>query len=240
MQALSTNATLPRRDAIALSRPHSAPNDLAEALHLRGIAHAYLPKQTIYFEGDRADRFFQIVEGTVKLFKLASDGRCQVTGFAYPGDILGLEFGNSHSLNAEAISSVVVREHTRAEVERIAERHPQLHRQLLSKFSAELSAAREHLLLLGRKSPLERLCSFLVSRLEADELVGGEGDRLCLPMSRSDIGDYLGLTIETVSRKFTKLRTKGVIALPDSKHVVVLDRDTLMDLAAGDEEIRLH
>ena len=122
----------------------------------------------------------------------------------------------------------------RIELEKLLDRFPALERRLLGTASNELAAAQEQMLLLGRKSALERLATFLMTmRKRAPS--SDDGDTILLPMSREDIGDYLGLTIETVSRTMSRLRKSGTIELPDPHHLVVRDPEALID-ASGFEE----
>lgn len=188
---------------------------------------------TILLEGDPADRLFNIVQGTVKIYRLLPDGRRQITGFLMPGDFLGLALATRNPYSAEAIGPVTLCRFDRRRFEHLVDDHPQLERRLLTDATAELSAAHEQMLLLGRKTAREKVASFLVTLHARVARRGGVPDRLSLPMSRTDIGDYLGLTIETVSRVFSLLRREGVLALHGASEVEILDRAALDAAAAG-------
>lgn len=182
-------------------------------------------------EGDPADDVFTLTEGMLKLYKLMPDGRRQITGFMLPGDFIGLAYGSSYVYSAEAVSPVVACRFRRTTLLQKMEEHPELEHRLLSRASNELAAAQAQMLLLGRKTARERLASFLLLLVERSGVA--EGDAMPLPMSRSDIADFLGLTIETVSRVFTQLRKEALIGLPDKHSVTIPDLEALQE-AAGD------
>jgi len=189
--------------------------------------------RTFIEEGEAAQFFFNITGGTARLFKLLADGRRQVTGFARRGHFLGLAVDDAYTFSAEAIEPVRLCRFPRAKVYALIDDFPTLRRRLLETASNELVVAQEQMLLLGRKTARERLASFLVSQAVPPEVCGGASDRIHLPMSRTDIADYLGLTIETVRRVITKLNHDRLIAPPTTTDVVILDRDTLVLLADG-------
>ncbi|HZD24904.1 MAG TPA: cyclic nucleotide-binding domain-containing protein [Alphaproteobacteria bacterium] len=188
------------------------------------------PGQTVFYEGDAAEHVYNITSGTVRLSKLLADGRRQVTGFLMPGDFLGFASEDAYTYTAEAVGDVNICRFAVKEFEALFERFPQLERRLLARASNELAEAQDQMMLLGRKSPVEKLASFLLRQSERLERMGEEGNPVRLAMGRSDIADYLGLTVETVSRSFTKLRKDGLIGLPDPNTVVLSDLDGLTDL----------
>ena len=186
--------------------------------------------QTLVQEGDVADEVFTLTEGMLKLYKLMSDGRRQIVGFLVPGDFLGLAFGRSYVYSAEAVVPTTVCRFRRPQFLDMLEDCPAMEKEILGRTSTELAAAQEQMLLLGRKTARERVASFIVS-LARRSKIEHEGS-LPLPMSRSDIADYLGLTIETVSRTFTLLRKEKLIELPD-KHVVEIKKRAELEQVAG-------
>ncbi len=189
------------------------------------------PGQTLFEQGDEPRHIFNLTEGTVRLVKLLPNGRRQVIGFVFPGDMLGLAHHGAYTCSAEAIDRVRVCRFPRTKLLALLEEFPNLKSRLLDIAADELSEAQEQMLLLGRKSPVEKLASFLW-RLHRDNRRCAEMEsRVDLPMGRTDIADYLGLTIETVSRTFTKLRNDGVIRLDGASHVVIADEDALEELA---------
>jgi CRP/FNR family transcriptional regulator len=188
--------------------------------------------ETLFTEGDDADGIYEVVVGMLRLYKLLPDGRRQITGFLGAGQILGLAPEGTHVYSAEAITDVTLCRYSRAGFDRLIDEVPGLARRLLAVTSHELRAAQDQMLLLGRKAAGEKVASFLL--LMADQQ--GNGDEVAVPMARSDIADYLGLTTETVSRTFTKLKREGLIALPTPNHVEIRDRDQLEDFAAGQDD----
>lgn len=191
----------------------------------------YVAKQILFEEGETADHVFNVAAGTLKLYKMLPDGRCQVTGFLHAGDFLGLSAHGKYSYGAEAVTPVMLCRFKTTELRHLFDEYPQLRDKMLEVANDELAAAQEQILLLGRKTPIERLASFLLmvsSKFQERDLPGNPID---LSMNRNDISDYLGLTIETVSRAFTKLRNQNVIELPESSHVIIKDEDRLRELA---------
>ena len=189
----------------------------------------------VFFETDPAEHVFEIVKGVLRLYKLMPDGRRAITGFLFPGEILGVSVKDRYLYSAEAVTQVRLQRYPRALLHANLAKSPGLSREVLAMACDELSAAQDQVLLLARKSAYERIASFLLSvarRMSAD----GEPVReIELPMTRLDIADYLGLTIETVSRALTKLKADGLIALPTA-HKVVLRRINDLMVAAGEIE----
>jgi CRP/FNR family transcriptional regulator len=186
--------------------------------------------QTLFHEGDAADEVFTLTSGMLKLFKLMSDGRRQIVGFLVPGDFLGLAFGSSYVYSAEAVTPTSVCRFRRSQFMALLEDCPAVEKEVLGRTSAELAAAQEQMLLLGRKTARERLASFLTALARRRNTAPGVA--LELPMSRADIADYLGLTIETVSRTLTLFRKERLIALPE-KHLISILRRAELEQVAG-------
>ena len=185
---------------------------------------------TFVDEGEPALYVFTVVSGIVKLFKLLADGRRQIVGFLVPGDIFGFAPGNKYTASAEAVSSVTLHRCPRRQLERAFVELPGVERQLLDAINRELAAAQDQMVLLGRKTAHERLASFLLSLSRRQS---NDDNSVDLPMTRTDIADYLGLTMETVSRVFTVLKGSGCIATNGSSKVYILDSDALAELADG-------
>jgi CRP/FNR family transcriptional regulator, anaerobic regulatory protein len=196
-------------------------------------AQSVEPGRTFIEEGEPATHFFNIIEGAVKVYKLMADGRRQITGFLFAGDLLGLAFNDSYTYSAEAISPVRICRFPRKPLERLLDEFPKMEKRLLAMASNELAAAQAQMMLLGRKTAHERVASFLLSLAEREERLGAESDVVHLPMTRTDIADYLGLTTETASRVFTNLKKRGYIALESGGRVRITDRDELEELASG-------
>ena len=201
-----------------------------DALAGIGTVHSLARGAELYSQGDAADSWFQVRSGVIRTCKLLNDGRRQIESFLTAGDFLGFEDMGSHGFAAEAITAVTVVRYSKARVEKLAEENPRFAARLLKITLKRLGEAKIHLTLLGRKNAEEKLASFLLEMM--DDLGGGA--EIDLPMSRSDIADYLGLTIETVSRTLSAFRQEGLVELPNAHRVIVLDRDTLETLR-GDE-----
>lgn len=192
------------------------------------VTHTQIrPGQTVFEEGDEAKYVYNVSRGHVRLFKLLQDGRRQITGFLAPGDFLGLAARQTYAYSAEAISDADLCRFKVGELESLLEEMPPVRERLYEIANDELAAAQEQMLCLGRKTAKERVASFLISQLRHGANCGDGKAEFDLPMSRSDIADYLGLTIETVSRTFTALREEGLIDLPSTHRVSIPDIATL-------------
>jgi CRP/FNR family transcriptional regulator, anaerobic regulatory protein len=188
---------------------------------------------TLFHEDGRADTLFNVTSGTIKLYKLLPDGRRQITGFLLPGDFLGLSVNDTYAYTAEAVTPVTLCRFPRRRMEALLDEFPKMQRRLFSMASNELAAAQDQMLLLGRKTAKEKICSFLLLLSQRAQRRGYKDNPVHVPMSRADIADYLGLTTETVSRTFTQLKTSRVITLLEGNKVKLNDADHLNDLADG-------
>lgn len=191
------------------------------------------PGTTIFREGDPAQHLYTITAGAVKLYKLLSDGRRQIITFLFPGDFFGMTINDNYAYTAESMTPAVFCRFPRRKLESLFTELPLLERKLLGAITQELTAAQEQMLLLGRKTARERVASFLVDLRRRLSSKGDKSPLFTLPMSRSDIADFLGLTIETVSRTLTGLKRDGLIALPDANHVLIQRFDELLRIAEG-------
>ena len=182
----------------------------------------------IYGEKEPADYVYQVKIGAVRSYKLLSDGRRQIGAFHLAGDIFGLENGSEHRFTAEAIVNTTVRLIKRRSLELVAESDAMVSRNLLTMTTDNLQHAENHMLLLGRKTSLERVAAFLI---EMDRRLTAAGV-MPLPMSRRDIADYLGLTLETVSRALSRLHELDIIGFIGSnqRQIVLLNRRQLANL----------
>lgn len=205
---------------------HEAPpldgSGLAQAMALMGARMSFPRNAEIYGEGEPADFVYQVVSGTVRTSKILSDGRRQIGGFYLPGDSFGLDLGDEHAFSAEAIGHVTVVYVRRSAVLALADRDGHVARQLWAATARELSQAQRRVLLLIQ-SAQERLAGFLLEMAERAR----SGDSVDLAMTRQDIADYLGLTIETVSRTLTALAEKAVIELSSTRRILLRDRAAL-------------
>lgn len=192
------------------------------------------PGQPLFHEGDPADRVFTVTRGTLKLYKLLPDGRRQVTGFMHPGDFLGISVDDEHAFTAEALEQSQMCTFPRMRFDDFVEDNLEMERELYRLAAHELAAAQQQMVLLGRKTAAERVASFLVMLAErVERTLNGEAKYVNLPMSRSDIADYLGLTKETVSRVVSLLKRQRLIRLEALDRIEILDRDGLQAIAEG-------
>jgi CRP/FNR family transcriptional regulator, nitrogen fixation regulation protein len=198
-------------------------NGIADSLALMGTRMPYARNVEIYGEGEPADYLYKVMSGAVRVTKLLDDGRRQVTAFHLPGEIFGLELGNEHRFSAEAISDSSILVVKRSAVLTLAGRDGEVAGQLWRLTADALQRVQDHMLVLGCMNAKERVANFL---LKLSTRVAG-GDEIELPMSRQDIADYLGLTIETVSRTMTQLENDAAIGLPTSRRIVLRNRAAL-------------
>jgi len=188
--------------------------------------------ETVFAQEEMTTSFYNLLEGVMRLYKLLPDGRRQIVGFALPGDFLGMATSARHSFSADAIGPVAVCRFSRASFARFAEDKPHLLRRINELAVRELSQARNHMVLLGRRSAEEKVATFLLGWRDRLVQLNGLTKTVPLPMSRQDIADYLGLTIETVSRTFTKFERDGVIEIMPGS-VCLLDPARAEALAAA-------
>lgn len=188
----------------------------------------YCRGSEIFGETEPAEYVYQVVDGAVRSYKLLSDGRRQIGAFHLTGDIFGLENGGFHRFTAEAIVDTTTRLVKRVNLAHVAEQDVTVAHDLLNVTAINLQHAEDHMLLLGRKTSLERVAAFL---LEMDQRLTAAGV-LALPMCRRDIADYLGLTLETVSRALSWLHDKGILGFlgQTQRQIVLLDRPKLAEL----------
>ena len=200
----------------------------ADALGVDGVRMSYGRNTEIFGEGEPAACVYRVLKGVVRTSRNLADGRRQVAEFFLPGDVFGLAEGDEHRVSAEAVSDCEVVSIRRSQLADRAMASSVTGHKLWSLTLHHLRRSEEHMLVLGRKNAGERLAWFLIDMSERIPAP----DRVDLPMSRQDIADYLGLTIETVSRTMTQLQDDGLITLPSCRQVVLRDRRGLVDLAA--------
>jgi CRP/FNR family transcriptional regulator, anaerobic regulatory protein len=186
--------------------------ELRELDHLGRHVH-FLPRETAFAQEELTTSFLNLLEGVMRLYKLLPDGRRQIVGFALPGDFLGLPTSAHHSFSADAIGPVTVCRFPRASFALFIEDKPHLLRRINELMARELSHAHDHMVLLGRRSAEEKVASFVLAWRDRLARLGTATSTVPLPMGRQDIADFLGLTIETVSRTFTKLERDGLIEI---------------------------
>lgn len=207
------------------SRPFDTQVALFNCLELRGPTIPFARNEELFGEGEPNEFIYKIISGAVRSYKLLTDGRRQITGFYLPGDIVGLHEGTEHSTSAEAIANSLVLVVRRSTVIKSAENDIQLARNLWKATVVELARAQSHALLLI-KSAQERVAAFILDMADRLQVNG----TIELPMSRQDIADFLGLTIETVSRTLTLFTDDSAIELVASRRILLRNRSALSEL----------
>lgn len=206
-------------------------------LNAIGRQRRLVPGEQLLWEGDDAVLVANVISGVLKLSSQTPDGREQILGLAYPSDFLGRPFGSSTPYGVEALSEAQVCVFQRSDFDRFAREHPRLEHKLLERTLAELDRTRRWMLLLGRMNAEQKLATFLletVDRLLPESCGSKQGQgplTVALPLSRQQIADVLGLTIETVSRHFTKFRREGLIDAPSRREITILQREALAERA---------
>jgi CRP/FNR family nitrogen fixation transcriptional regulator len=193
-----------------------------------GSVQSFAKDEEIFAEGDKAAYVYKVLSGVVRTSKLLSDGRRQIDAFHLAGDIFGIEAGDEYRFCAESVGNCVVVAYRRSHLAALTGSDAQLGQDMTMGMMRSLVRAQNHMLLLGRKSALEKIATFLLDMAERT----ADDSTLDLPMSRTDIADHLGLTIETVSRSFTQLERQGIIGLPSARRIVLSNRAALERLNA--------
>jgi CRP/FNR family nitrogen fixation transcriptional regulator len=186
----------------------------------------HLRDEEIFGEGEKADYIYQVISGSVRTLRSLRDGRRQIDEFHFAGDYFGIEAGDLHRVTAEAMIPTTLRLVRRGALSQQASRHEDVALALYKLTVEGLRRSQDHVVMLGRKSARERVVALLADLADRT----GADVELDVPMSRQDMADYLGLTIETVSRTLTQLQSDGVIAMPSSRHIVLRDSAALRRL----------
>ena len=195
-------------------------------------AHAH-----IFREGERRHHIYLVESGVVSSYKMLPDGRRQILGFTYPGELLGFEREDTYHCCAESLCVSRIRAIPLTSIDTLVQQEPGFGAYLLQQLSTELSDCREQLVALGRKSAMEKLATFLLHVSQRLGTYQEPADLVHLPMRRSDIADYLGLTIETVSRNITKLKLAHIIQLVSTTDLQIVDRESLVALSDGNQRM---
>lgn len=226
---------------VTLSSPthEQPPHPSANCASIAPVQSQALPRRTVsagqhlFHEGDEAHHIYEVRSGLLRLTRVLENGSRQVIAFALPGDFVGFPDGNLHHTDCDVLVDGEVITYRRTALDS-GSSDPDLHRRLLCAALSEISAMQDHFMMLARKSAPEKVASFLMVMAERTGTFDGRHVRFQLPMKRSDIADFLGLTIETVCRAITRLRRSGIIALEDAHTVVVLDHYRLADATLSD------
>jgi CRP/FNR family nitrogen fixation transcriptional regulator len=228
MPAAPAACAFGRISATTMAPPTDRFDAILASAGVTGASLAYDKDEEIYGEGEPADHIYKVISGAVRTYKLLPDGRRQIDAFHLAGDVFGLDSGDEYRLTAEAIVDSQLRAVNRHQLEVAAETEVRVAHGLWMLTADHLRHAEDHMLLLGRKTATERVATFL---LEMDRRLAVTG-LMALPMSRRDIADYLGLTLETVSRTFSQLQSQGVLGLSGARRVALRDRQCLLGMDA--------
>jgi CRP/FNR family transcriptional regulator len=233
MLALAETAALPDAHVPFPPNRHRSGGAIQDVLSRQPLRR-FAAHEHLFHEGDRERNIFRIERGLVRLYKLLNDGRRQIISFRYPGDVLGSDTLAEQCYSAEAVTDVTLRSLPREAAHRRMKDEPTFTSELIDLLSQELASTRSQISVLNRRSAIEKLAAFILDLWSRQ--VGKGGDRLTLELTRTDIADFLGLTIETVSRNLTKLRQRRIIDLPHIHTLIILDGERLKGLATGDCE----
>lgn len=201
-----------------------------QAIQSYGARQHYQRNETIFNQGDTANQLYKIVDGTVRLCRHMANGRRYIVNFLVPGDVMGFIETPDHPVSAEAVTETSLVAFPYIYFDRLARENAEVRKQLLRHMPADFLATHERLVALGSQKATERVALFL--QRMADRLDVLCGDRIDLTMSRQDIADHLGLTIDTISRALTALRSAGIVLVPNSHQLIVRDMVALRALAA--------
>jgi len=193
----------------------------------------YDAHDTLFREGDDGQAVYVMIAGAVKVYKLMPDGRRQITGFFFRGDMFGFCLESCYAYTAEAITPIIACRLPMGVLDSLSHTAPEVQARIMRRMTAKLATFHDHVLLLGRKTARERMASFLLSLSDRAQRRGDPPSPLALPMGRADIADYIGLTVETVSRAMTRLKRDGLLALPSPSLVAIRDPVALRAIADG-------
>lgn len=196
-----------------------------------GTIQSAAAREDIFLDGDDARNVFEVLDGIVCAYRILPDGERHIVSFYYPGDVIGNCSLGTYAYSAQALTPIRVRRIPRSVIERSMAQRPELAQRFLRLAAIELAATRDHLLCLAAKSAEAKLAAFLLALSRRNEELGGDPDQIRLPMTRLDIADYLGLTIETVSRTLSKFKRNGLIDLPRATLVILKEPERLATLA---------
>jgi len=184
-------------------------------------------KETIFLQQENAKNLYNITKGNIKIYRLLSDGRIQIIGFLYPGDFFGSYKKEKYNYSAEAIGEVRVCVFNQESLDNYLEKNMNLAKELLHMTSHELTLAQDRMGVLGKMNASERVAKFILNISQQRARIGWQNNPVSLPMTRQDIADYLGLTLETVSREITRFKTTNLIKLISSKQLFIVDKEKL-------------
>ena len=203
--------------------------DDSDILQLEAISKdKNIPKgKNVFLQGDEVRTFYNIKQGSVKIYKLSHDGRKQIVGFLYPGDFLGMSDQDLYAYNAEALEDTKLCQFNKTVLENFFLKFPMVESKILNLVNHELAAAQDQIFLLGKYSAKERLLQFFLNISNQREKLGWGGNPIRLSMPRSDIANYLGLTIETISRTLSELKQDQIIKMIGTHDIFLNNKDQI-------------
>ena len=191
----------------------------------------FTDKENIFLQNDPSTHLYNITEGNVKIYQLLDDGRIQIIGFLYPGDFFGTYKNNKYNYSAEAIGNLRVCVFDQRVLDKYMDQNPILAKELLNETSYELTLAQDRMTVMGRLNAIEKIAIFLINISNQRKRIGWQSNPISLSMARQDIADYLGLTIETVSREISKLKSSNIIKIISSKQLFINDIEKLKQIS---------
>ena len=191
----------------------------------------FTDKENIFLQNDPSTHLYNITEGNVKIYQLLDDGRIQIIGFLYPGDFFGTYKNNKYNYSAEAIGNLRVCVFDQRVLDKYMDQNPILAKELLNETSYELTLAQDRMTVMGRLNAIEKIAIFLINISNQRKRIGWQSNPISLSMTRQDIADYLGLTIETVSREISKLKASNIIKIISSKQLFINDFEKLNQIS---------
>ncbi|MDR3475464.1 MAG: helix-turn-helix domain-containing protein [Devosia sp.] len=224
-----------RKWPVVSNPPQATVPDTLAALFRGQVEERFDTGTAMFWEGDPARDVFEVVAGVLRIYRILGDGRRVITGFLYPGDLVGVSLRDRYLYTAEAVTPMKVRRFSRRRFDDEMVRFPELRPQLFARVCDEMAAAQDQMVLLARKTAEERVCSFLLDVARRVEVDRADLPVIDIPMTRLDMADYLGLTIETVSRTMSKLMRAKIIAA-EGRHALLIGKLKRLVQLAGEEE----
>ena len=191
------------------------------------IERNFTNKETIFLQEEKSNNIYNITEGNVKIYQMLSDGRIQIIGFLYPGDFFGSYKTGKYNYSAEAIGDVRLCVFKQEVLDAYLEKNMNLAKELLHMTSHELTLAQDRIGVLGKMNANERVAKFIINISEQRARIGWQDNPVSLPMIRQDIADYLGLTLETVSREISRFKASNLIKIMSTKQIFIVDKEKL-------------
>jgi len=225
--------SIPADGAFECELSRGGPDSILRVLDGKGTIVHFPRSSMIFAEGETSQNIYRVLEGVTRSFRIFMDGRRHIAGFSFTGDFLGLGLQDEHGLSEEAVTDVALILYSRKQIELLAESDPAIHKYIVKALVDGLAESQSRLVMLGQQNAEERLAWFLLRK--ASRLAEGR-PLVDLPMGRQDIADYLGLTIETVSRVFTRLKRKRLIDIFNFHQIRILNEPALQSLAEGSRQ----